>query len=144
MQQRPIRLLIIFAFFLLIGFILAFAYKPNIAMLPGLVLPALVLFMIFNVYFSIRRNWASDKSLKQNLQYTFSNDGVDLVAPSSSAHTAWENFSNVYETKHNFLLFVSQSQTFTIPKRVFRDAEQIATFKQMLVLNLGSKAKLKK
>lgn len=142
-RKWSIKALIALALFMVMGFLFVFIQRPNASALPMLILPTLVLFVIGSVYFGAKRNLASNKSVQENIHYTFSNRGVNLVAESSSGQTAWSNIVNAFETKHNFLLFVSRSIMQIIPKRCFQDSEQIAEFKQMLVSNLDSKAKLK-
>ena len=110
----------------------------------GLLIPfGLLAFLLGSTYFGAKRQMASNKSLSEPHHYTFSENGIDSVAPSSSAHTSWSNIYEAYETKHNFLLFLSRNALYTIPKRCFRDSEQINAFKDLLKSELSSKAKLK-
>ncbi len=110
----------------------------------GLLIPfGMLVLLLGSTYFGARRQMASNKSLSEPHHYTFSENGIDAVAPSSSGHTSWSNFYEVYETKHNFLLFISRNMMYTIPKRCFRDSEQINSFKDLLKSKLSSKAKLK-
>ena len=142
-RKWSMKIVLVFAGLLVGLFFYTLIQNPDSKPFPALILPAIVLVMIGSTYLSAKRNMASNKSLQENIQYTFSKNGIDAVAQSSSGHTSWNNFLNAYETKHNFLLFISRNQMYTIPKRCFRDADQIAAFKQMLVSHLGSKAKVK-
>jgi hypothetical protein len=111
----------------------------------GLLIPAgLLLLVLVSTYFGARRQMASNKSLQQTLHYTFSRDGIDAVAPLSSGHNDWSHVREAFETRNNFLLFISRNLMFVIPKRCFKDSEQIAAFKSLLVEQLSSKAKLKR
>jgi hypothetical protein len=142
---RPwaMKIVLVFAVLLLGLFFLRLIEDPNSKPFPALILPALVLFTIGSTYLSAKRNMASNKSVQEITHYTFSEKGIEALAQSWSGHTGWGNVLNAYETKHNFLLFISRNQMYIIPRRCFRDAEQIAAFKQMLVSHMNSKAQIK-
>jgi hypothetical protein len=129
------------ATFNLIIFVTRTIQNPSDNVWMALILPGLVVILLINVYTGAKRSLASHKSLQEDIHYTFSDGGVDAVARSSSGHTDWDNFLNASETKHNFLLFISRNQMFTIPKRCFNGKEQIQTLKDILHDNLGTKAK---
>jgi len=110
----------------------------------GFLIPfGMLLFVIGGIYFSAKRHMASNKGLSERIHYTFSENGIDALAPSSSGHTTWSNLYEAHETKNNFLLFISRNMMYTIPKRCFHDVEQISAFKDLLRSQLSSKAKLK-
>jgi hypothetical protein len=119
------------------------AKNPN-NNLWGLLIPVgMFTLLLGGTYFSAKRQLTSNKALSEPLRYNFSESGIDSIAPSSSGHTSWSNIYEAYETKHNFLLFISRNMMHTIPKRCFRDREQINAFKDLLRAKLSSKAKLK-
>jgi hypothetical protein len=110
----------------------------------GLLIPFGILALLFgNTYFGAKRQMTSNKGLSEPIHYTFSEDGIAAVADSSSGQGSWSNIHEAYETKHNFLLFISKNMMYTIPKRCFLNEEQISSFKELLKLILSSKAKLK-
>ncbi len=75
---------------------------------------------------------ASNKSLQQEIHYSFSDDGIDAVAQSLNSHVDWENVYKVVETRHNFLVFLSRSLMYITPKRCFPSSEQIESFQHLL------------
>jgi hypothetical protein len=110
----------------------------------GFLIPfGMLVFLLGSTYLGVKRQMASNKSLSEPHRFTFSENGIDAVAQSSSGHTSWANIYEAYETKYNFLLFLSRNMMYTVPKRCFRDGEQLNSFKELLKTKLSSKAKLK-
>jgi hypothetical protein len=111
----------------------------------GFLIPwGILLVLIASVYFSSKRSLASHKALHETIHYTFSENGIQSDAPSSSGHHKWETLQEAFETRHNFLLFLADRLMYVIPKRCFGDQEQMNVFKELLLERLKSKAKLKK
>ena len=111
----------------------------------GFLIPWGILFvLIVGVYFNSKKSLASHKALQETIHYTFSDQGIGSDAPSSSGHHRWENLREAFETKHDFLLFLADRLMYVIPKKCFRDEQQIGEFKELLRGHLASKAKLKK
>ena len=108
-----------------------------------LVPPVVLLFLLINPYLGARRQMKSNKCLNQRLHYIFNEAGIQTTAPSSSGQTSWANIYKAYETRSNFLLFISKNMMYTIPKRCFVDSSQMEQFRQLLKSQLKSKAKLK-
>ena len=86
---------------------------------------------------------ASNRALSERVHYVFSESGIEATAPSFSGRTAWQNVYKAYETKTNFLAFISKNMMYVIPKRCFANAEQVASFKSLLRSQLDAKAKWK-
>ena len=107
-------------------------------------LPSVVLVITFGaVYFNTKKQMASNRALSERVHYVFSENGIEATAPSSSGQTGWQNVYKAYETKTNFLIFISKNMMYVIPKRCFADAEQVASFKSLLRSQLDAKAKWK-
>jgi hypothetical protein len=149
-------------FFIAMCFFVAFAYpllyfsgamgdpsrNPNESNW-GFLIPIAVLLICFvgvyvSVYFSSKRYLASNKLLQETIRFSFSETGIQTVAPSSSGSQKWETLREAIETKHNFLLFIADRQMYVLPKRCFNDDDQIRSFKELLRRRLESHAKLKK
>ncbi|MDT4967918.1 MAG: hypothetical protein QOJ64_2655 [Acidobacteriota bacterium] len=141
-HKWSMKLLLFFAVLLTLVLFYARIADPNRPFFPVLIPAIAVLFMIVSTYLGVRKNMASNRSLREMFHYNFSEIGIDAVAQSSSGHTRWENILSAFETKRSFLLFVSRNQMYVIPKRSFRDAEQVASFRHLLVSHLGPKAEL--
>jgi hypothetical protein len=111
----------------------------------GLLIPlALLMLMLGAPYISARRQMRSNRLMQEMMHYAFSDEGISAAAPSSSGHNSWVNVREAFETKSNFLLFISLNQFYLIPKSAFRDDNQIADFRQLLLRRVSSKAKLKR
>jgi len=104
---------------------------------------AILAFLFVGTYFSARRHMASNKALSERVHYVFSERGIEATAPSSSGYTAWKNIYEAHETRNNFLIFISKKMMYTIPKRYFENAEQVASFKKLLRSQLDKRAKWK-
>lgn len=120
--------------------------RPETENVPwGLFVPvAILLLVLLTPYLSAKRNMASNKSIQERIRYSFSREGIRAIALSSSGYMAWDNIREAFETGQNFLLFISNNQMYTIPKRCFQDEEEMALFRHLLTEMLGSKAKLKR
>lgn len=110
----------------------------------GLLAPWIVLLLIFGgTYLETKRQLASSKFLHETQRYTFTEEGVETASLSSSGRQSWGLIREAFETENNFLLFISLTQMFIIPKRCFQSSEHIKQFKDLLKNRLGSKAKIK-
>lgn len=110
----------------------------------GYFLPPAVLALLFGAtYFNTKKHMASNKSLSERVHYVFSERGIETTAPSFSGQIAWQNVYKAYETRSNFLIFISKNIMYIIPKRCFVSAEQIASFKTLVRSQLDQKAKWK-
>jgi hypothetical protein len=110
----------------------------------GYLIPwAVVLILFVGTYFNTRKQMASNKGLSERVRYLFSVRGIDLTAASFSGSTAWQNVYEANETGTNFLIFLSKSSMYIVPKRCFRDVDQMNAFKRLLRTQLESRAKWK-
>jgi len=138
-----VKLLVGIAIITLLLFLFAILQNPSTVPFGLLVPSVIVLVIVLSIYLNARRGMSSNKSLRENIRYVFSHNGIDAIAESSSGHTSWNNMLKAYETSNAFLLLISHNQFYTIPKRFFRSGEQITRFKEMLRSHLSSRAKLK-
>ena len=137
------KLLPIFATLLLVLSIYTWIQRPEQVPWHGFVLPGIVIFSCLYTYMASNRSFANNKALQQTINYRFSSEGIDVSAAQSHGHMNWQGIVNAYETKHNFLLFISKNQMYTIPRRCL-DAEQINSFRSLLKDHLSSRAMLRR
>ena len=124
--------------FLLLGANLPIQIFAEIAVDSALFL---VLFNFAMMYFSVKNAKAlSDGKCK----YIFSDEEVEIVAKSFRSRINWSYTSHVKETANYFMLSMKGGEKHLIPKRFFRDGEQMADFKNILQMKFGEKAALKK
>ena len=66
---------------------------------------------------------------------------IEIRSERGESQTTWKAFTRPTETWHLFLLFsAADKQTiYILPKRAFRDAEQIARFREMAKKACGGK-----
>jgi len=110
----------------------------------GYFIPWVLLALMFGgTYFTTKKQMASNRALNERIHYIFSESGLATNASTFSGQTAWANVYETHETKTNFLIFISKTMMYIIPKRCFDSAEQIASFKRLLRSQLDAKAKWK-
>jgi YcxB-like protein len=103
----------------------------------------MILLLFVTNYFAAKKHMRSNKPLSEKIHYVFSEQGFNTAASSFSGSTTWQNVFEARETGTNFLIFISNSIMYIVPKRCFRDVEQIQAFKQLVQAQLGPKAKWK-
>jgi hypothetical protein len=64
----------------------------------------------------------------------FTNDeGVEIREPSHKTTFYWKSFQQIQESKDAFLLPIKKSQYILIPKRIFKNPDEMARFSELLV-----------
>ncbi|MCO7125009.1 YcxB family protein [Sporolactobacillus shoreicorticis] len=101
----------------------------------------LVVFMlaVLFLYFRIRREYASNKLMKQEIRYVASKDGLDLTKGVSNARYEWGDLISAYEYKDLFRLQVSRFLAISLPKRFFENADDINEFRNLIRVSLPEK-----
>ena len=120
-----------------------FDSKNNAPLLVFVLLLLLPLMLGVSIYFGIWRQAGKIERIAEHVRMTFSEDGIQSVAESSSSQRIWEGFAKVYETKADFIFFPQENVFYTIPRRFFTNDAQIKELKSLLRAKLGNKAKLK-
>jgi hypothetical protein len=91
----------------------------------------------FSFTHAMRLKWGKHK-------FTFSNERIEIICDSYTSFIKWDYFTQIRELKSYFVLYSQISQKTLVPKRFFRDSEQLAGFKNLVRDKLGEKALLKK
>ncbi len=105
--------------------------------------PTFMVVMVLAIHLGVRRQFASNKALTQTIHYTFSAAGIQVAGPLSSGHSSWETIRSAHETRRSFLLFISNNQMHTLPRRFFTSEEQISDFRRLLKASVGKRAKIR-
>jgi hypothetical protein len=113
----------------------------GLALLVGIL--AYILCLAVTPYWRARRFVASHKTFLDRRRLGFSDEGLTTSGPSDSGSIRWDAFYRSYETRHNFLLYISRVTFITVPKRCFTNAEEIRTFRSILQTSLPNGAKLR-
>lgn len=139
--------LIYFIAFAVYGFFLTFLFVRNEADIFHL---ADVVFSsgLFVILFGLTMTYLSVKKAQRLhwMQYkiAYSKEKVEIVTPSFTSSLEWNWFVQIKETRNYFTFSLTGGQTTLLPKRCFRDSEQLAGFKNLIGSKLGEKVLLKK
>jgi hypothetical protein len=107
------------------------------------VLIVLVLFPILYavvIWFQTKRSFKNLQPFQTKIQYAFSSHGYKVSDLKSFADIDWDAILHVAESKHSFNLFFHKSLFHPIPKRCFRQPEDIGRFRTLLKQVFGTKA----
>jgi hypothetical protein len=109
----------------------------------GAVLIALVVFPILYpiiIWFQTKRGFGNLQPFQRNIRYAFSSHGYRVSDEKSFAVVDWDTILRAAESKHAFHLFFHRSLFHTIPKRCFKQQEDIGRLRTLLKQVLGTKA----
>jgi len=99
-------------------------------------------FYLAMIWFRTKRGFRNLQGFQTKIQYSFSPDGYTVRDIKSSANIDWDTILRAAESKHSFHLFFNKSFFHTIPKRCFKQADDIVRLRDLLKRSLGSKATL--
>lgn len=140
----------IFVFFLsfaIYGMFIAFLFLRKYVEFPHLVDVALFAFF-FAIFFGLVLSYISVGYAKRldegKCRFVFSDENVKINTKSGTIQLDWTHFVNVKERGKYFVFSLKNGQTTLLPKRFFRDYEQVAEFKNLLRSKLGEEAYFKK
>lgn len=107
---------------------------------PLIYLPAFTFVLILSLLiFAV----AAARKHRKKTQITFNSTEIQAVTSTALVKLSWSRFTNIYETKKDFMFFAPGNESFIIPKRFF-DSGRIDDFRRLLRNAIGTKAKLKK
>jgi len=92
------------------------------------------------IWFKTKRGFASLRDFQTQIQYAFSANGYHVRDAESSADISWHTILRAAESKHSFHLFFHKSFFHTIPKRCFKQRDDIVRLRDLLKRSLGAKA----
>lgn len=103
---------------------------------------------LFAIIFGFLLSYSSVKAAKGlkegKYKFIFSNEELEMVGQLFTSHLSWKWFVKIRETKNYFIFVAINDQKTLLPKRFFRDYEQLSEFKNLIRSKLGEKAYLKK
>jgi hypothetical protein len=68
---------------------------------------------------------------------TIDEEQIRIKTPMSDLHLSWSYYQRAIEGRQTFLLVAERNFVSMIPKRVFRDEEEVAAFKEFLARKIG-------
>ena len=107
---------------------------------------ALIVLIVFPVLYPVliwyqtKRGFGNLQGFQTKIQYSFSSDGYTVRDIKSSADMDWDAILRAAESKHSFHLFFHKSFFHTIPKRCFKQPDDIVRLRDLLKRSLGAKA----
>lgn len=81
---------------------------------------------------------------QKNIHYLFheNGDGFDIVSGKNFAHVAWDNVRKVIERPQYFRFVLNEYDSIIVPKRFLLHGSDEAVLKDIIVSQVGNKAKL--
>ena len=95
-------------------------------------------------YFAAWKNLSTSKNLKGEVRYVFTDSGLAMTTPLGRGFLDWPAIHQAVESGDYFLLYLSHFIYYLIPKRCFRDREQIEEFKTLVRNKVEGKVRFKK
>lgn len=99
---------------------------------------------VLRVHASYRKYIRNLSDTEKNIHYLFhqNGDGFDIVRGKNFAHVAWENVRKVIERPQYFRFVLNEYDSIIIPKRFLLHGSDEAVLKEIIVSQVGNKAKL--
>ena len=76
-------------------------------------------------------SYASHRSLREPLRFTFSADGISARSTLSFGRCSWSAYWRAFETRDAFYLYLSRNLAQIIPKRCFDGEDEVDIFRSM-------------
>lgn len=140
-------IIVFFLTFAIYGIFLAFLVlngNANFLNLMDVVWSAFLFVILFGLIMSYFSAKNAKKTKQEKYKFIFSSEKVEINGDSSCTQFNWTHVRQVKENRKYFILFLKSEQRSFLPKRFFRDYEQLEDFKNLLRLKLGEKVYLKK
>ena len=102
-----------------------------------------LLFLVFSFpilfaagsYFSAVSRLRHNTNLRNELKYSFSDEGIATEGPTFRGNLNWSGLHRIEETRHAFLLFHDRTNTQVLPKRFF-GANGVDAFRDLVRTNV--------
>jgi hypothetical protein len=133
--------LVIFGFFITFLFLRG---NAGVSHFVDVVLSSIVFVILYGLVMSYLSFGKAGELNQGKYKFIISNEKVEISAQSFATSLNWDWFVQIKETKHYFILSSKIGQKTLLPKRFFRDFEQLAEFKNLIRSKLGEKVHLKK
>lgn len=71
-------------------------------------------------------------ALQGPTRWTFSDAGIRTDGPTAQSEVQWKSFTQIRETKRQFLLYPQNNIAYVVPKRCFSTVNEMVTFREMV------------
>ena len=105
-------------------------------MYKGLLIVMLAFFILINpVQLYLRSKTQVAKAFKNNLCYTFTDEGIDIVQGDQSAKVNWADIKKVRSTRNLVIIYLSPIRAFIFPKNQI--GENMQLFRKIVTAKAG-------
>lgn len=114
--------------------------NPTTIYFAILFFPFLFLIYFWQIY---KRAKSSAQRNKETVEFRFLNSNYEVETTTTKVQNAWSNLHKIVEIESSFIIMPHPNLVQPIPKRFFRDEQQIAEFRKLITSKLGEKAQIK-
>ena len=83
-------------------------------------------------FFAAKSLLRNTPALQGPTRWTFSDAGIRTDGPTAQSEVQWKSFTQIRETKRQFLLYPQNNIAYVVPKRCFPTENEIVTFREMV------------
>jgi YcxB-like protein len=87
-------------------------------------------------YTAARSSFKNNVAMRNPIHYSFSDGGVKTESATGCSDRLWIGVARVRETREFFLLYLSNTMAFPIPKRAFNGEHEIQEFRALVQRNV--------
>ncbi len=131
-------LLLTCAFFLLKGFNTQDELVLLIVLITVLAMGFIVVLLLTIRFLLLRKRFNSNRLIQESYNYKIGNNGLSVKGESCSSEIGWDKVYRVRESPLIFGIYISRSQAFIIPKKIF-SIEEIDVLKVIFQNNMTKK-----
>ncbi|WML58834.1 YcxB family protein [Neobacillus sp. PS2-9] len=88
-------------------------------------------------YLRIKKEFTSDRMIKNEIIYTISPDGIQQQRNRTNVHIDWKDILFIKEHKELFRIHLSKNKAIVLPKGFFPSEEDLHTFKEIISQNIN-------
>lgn len=133
--MAPLVVIIVFSAIAELGAIVQFADSPVFKIVPESVtfgMCAVIPFLLSFLYFNLEKNADFTFGITpRKIKYLFNDDGVQLIDEQGTSFPKWKEISHAYDCLDSLSLIIN-SIAFVIPKRNFKDGEQLKNVRNLI------------
>jgi len=100
---------------------------------------SILVVLILSHYIVPKRVFKHSKLLQEELTISFTNESIKLERTSASQDLKWDYISKLVEYKKFFVIYDTKYTAISIPKRFFKNEQEIIAVKNLLKKNLSNK-----
>ena len=117
-------------------------FDTPLAAIGAVVLLGFPVFYYAMLWIQTKRTFRDLQDFQTRIHYSFSPSGYKVSTLKSSGDISWDVILRAEESKHAFNLFFHKTLFHTIPKRCFKDPNDIGGLRTLLKQALGAKAQI--